>query len=413
MALLSLASCGFVCSFPCFTSAFDVEQKKESISELKKQSEALRSDLIETQKNINEESQKKEELDNQIKEVQSKIDASNNYINSLGNQILGIQDNIKEIEKEIEVKIELLKEALVCMYKAGDASTLDIVLGAKDFSDFLEKTDIVKSVGDTIGEIINTLKEKTSELESEKAKIDGIKKQQEEESIKLEQSRNEFQNLLDQSEELLAKYGSSAEQAKKQIGENEAQIRAADEEIKRYYQEQKRKEQEALRRKRNAANGQISKPVYDSSKVVNQGGFIWPVPGYSYISSDFYDTVGRRSVHGAIDIAGAGIYGAKVVASGSGTVIKVKYSNSGYGNNIVIDHGNGISTQYSHLSSIAVSEGQKVSRGQVIGQVGNTGFSTGPHLDFTVRLNGVKQNPLNYVSRPSNNKPSNNPMFAG
>ena len=154
-----------------------------------------------------------------------------------------------------------------------------------------------------------------------------------------------------------------------------------------------------MRKKQNAKNGQIAKPVQDTSKVVNQGGFIWPVPGYNHISSDFYDSVGRRAMHGAIDIAGSGIYGAKVVASGAGTVIRVQYSNKGYGNNVLIDHGNGISTQYSHLSGIAVSNGQKVSRGQVIGQVGSTGFSTGPHLDFTVRLNGVKQNPLSYVSR--------------
>ena len=137
-----------------------------------------------------------------------------------------------------------------------------------------------------------------------------------------------------------------------------------------------------------------------TAPVSNHGGFAWPVPGFSRISSGFTDCQGRSCMHGAIDIASTGgrcIYGANVVASGSGTVIKVKYSNSGYGNNIIIDHGNGISTQYSHLSSIAISQGQNVSRGQVIGQVGSTGFSTGPHLDFTFRVNGEKRNPLNYV----------------
>ena len=152
--------------------------------------------------------------------------------------------------------------------------------------------------------------------------------------------------------------------------------------------------------KRKQKNTNLGFALGTASKVVNQGGFIWPVPGFSRISSNFYDTEGRRSMHGAIDIAGSGgrsIYGANVVASGSGTVIKVTHSNAGYGNNIVVDHGNGMSTRYSHLSAIAVSNGQKVSRGQVIGQVGNTGFSTGPHLDFTFMVNGIKQNPLSYV----------------
>ena len=331
--------------------------------------------------------------------MQEKIDTSNNYINQLSNQILEIEGHITEIEKEIEQKADLLREALVMMYKAGDASTLDIVLGAKDFSDFLEKTDIVKSVSDTVKEIIDSLNEKSAELEKEKSSIDNIKKQQEEENVTLEKNRGELQTLLSESEELLSQYKNSEEKTKQQIGENEAAIKAADDEIRRYYEEQRRREQEELAR-RNSKGQKLGFALGTASRVVNQGGFIWPVPGFSRISSNFYDTEGRRSMHGAIDIAGSGgrpIYGANVVASGSGTVIKVTHSNAGYGNNIVVDHGNGMSTRYSHLSAIAVSNGQKVSRGQVIGQVGSTGFSTGPHLDFTFMVNGIKQNPLNYV----------------
>lgn len=400
--LCSLASIGITISATNFynVSSAGIESKKKAKTELQKKSEELRKNLMEAQKNISEETKNKEDIDSKIKDLQEKIDTSNNYINQLSNQIISIENHISEIEKEIEQKADLLREALVMMYKAGDASTLDIVLGAKDFSDFLEKTDIVKSVSDTVKEIIDSLNEKSAELESEKASIDNIKKQQEEENVTLEKNRGELQTLLSQSEELLSGYKSSEEKTKQQIGENEAAIKAADDEIKKYYEEQRRRKQEELEKRKNSKNQKLGFALETASPVVNQGGFTWPVPGFGRISSYFNDTEGRRSMHGAIDIAGnlgKPIYGANVVASGSGTVIKVTHSNAGYGNNIVIDHGNGMSTRYSHLSAIAVSNGQKVSRGQVIGQVGSTGFSTGPHLDFTFMVNGIKQNPLNYV----------------
>lgn len=399
--LCSVASLGIAFSATNFynVSSVNIENRKKAKTELQKKSEELRKNLMEAQKNINEETKNKEDIDTKIKDLQEKIDTSNNYINQLGNQILEIENHIAEIEKEIEQKADLLRDALVMMYKAGDASTLDIVLGAKDFSDFLEKTDIVKSVSNTVKEIIDSLNEKSAELENEKAEVDNIKKQQEEENITLQKNRGELQTLLNESEELLSQYKDSEEKTKQQIGENEAAIKAADDEIRRYYEEQRRREQEELA-KRRQKNTNLGVALGTASKVVNQGSFIWPVPGFSRISSNFYDTEGRRSMHGAIDIAGSGgrsIYGANVVASGSGTVIKVTHSNAGYGNNIVVDHGNGMSTRYSHLSAIAVSNGQKVSRGQVIGQVGSTGFSTGPHLDFTFMVNGIKQNPLSYV----------------
>ena len=111
------------------------------------------------------------------------------------------------------------------------------------------------------------------------------------------------------------------------------------------------------------------------------------------ITSNFNDTYQRSVPHGAIDIAGSNIYGAPVVASASGTV---QYAGpcGGYGNRVVINHGGGISTLYGHMSSIAVSAGQAISQGQVIGNVGSTGFSTGPHLHFEYRVDGVRKDPL-------------------
>jgi len=139
----------------------------------------------------------------------------------------------------------------------------------------------------------------------------------------------------------------------------------------------------------------VHKKVEKKDKKKVDGEWVWPVPGYHYITSGFNDGEGRSHTHGAIDIGGSGIYGATVVAANSGIVTQICTDDrgGGYGNYIVIDHDNGKSTLYAHLSSVSVSKGQKVSAGQKVGNVGNTGFSTGPHLHFEYRVDGVRANP--------------------
>ena len=108
--------------------------------------------------------------------------------------------------------------------------------------------------------------------------------------------------------------------------------------------------------------------------------------------------VGGRT-HNGLDIAGSNIYGQPIVAARAGTVIDAGWNSGGYGNYVMINHGDGFITIYGHMSSVASYTGQSVSAGQVIGYVGNTGRSTGPHLHFEVRLNGSVEDPLDFVSR--------------
>lgn len=127
----------------------------------------------------------------------------------------------------------------------------------------------------------------------------------------------------------------------------------------------------------------------------SSGSFMWPVPYTSNITSYYEYRWGR--MHWGIDISSGGIYGQGIVASDSGTVTYAGNDGSGYGNYVIVDHGNGYSTLYGHCSSLAVSNGQSVSKGQTIAYVGSTGNSTGPHLHFEVRQGTEKLNPLNYV----------------
>ena len=141
-------------------------------------------------------------------------------------------------------------------------------------------------------------------------------------------------------------------------------------------------------------------PSYDPGKVNGAtGSMMWPCPSCHTITSPFgwryHPIYQTQKYHSGVDIGAS--YGATIVAADGGTIITAG-SVSGYGNCVVINHGNGITTLYGHMSSIAVSVGQKVSKGQTIGYVGSTGNSTGPHLHWEVTVNGVRQNPLNYAT---------------
>lgn len=133
-----------------------------------------------------------------------------------------------------------------------------------------------------------------------------------------------------------------------------------------------------------------------SASSYGSGSFIWPVPYTHNITSEFGMRWGR--LHGGIDIADGGVYGQPIVAADSGTVILAGNQGDGYGNYVIIDHGNGYKTLYGHMSSVAAYTGQQVAQGEVIGYVGSTGNSTGPHLHFEIRVNDVQTDPLGYVS---------------
>ena len=140
--------------------------------------------------------------------------------------------------------------------------------------------------------------------------------------------------------------------------------------------------------------GTKKRPLY-TGPGESSGKFQWPTPSLNIITTYYEYRWG--SFHPALDISGYSAYGKSIVASDGGTVVASGWGN-GYGNRIIIDHGNGYRTLYAHCSELLVSVGTKVSKGQLIARVGSTGNSTGPHLHFEIILNGVKQNPLNYVS---------------
>ncbi len=374
----------------------DISESQNSKSMLQMKKKELNQKLQEASNEVRKEAKNKNALNNQIKIAESQIDVSNDYISKLDEEISDAEHEIERIQEDIKKKIKALKKSLYSIYVAGDTSTLDIILGAKDFEDFLDKVDIVRSVGQTIKELIDGLNRDLESVENKKKEILETRSEKEKEKESLEKSRSDLQVLYDKSEKLLSELQETEQDAKRRIDQNDAEIKAIDAQIERYYAEQRRLEEEAKRRREAGQN-----PIVPARNLVKHvGGYTWPVPGYHRITSGFTDSQGRAHVHGAIDIAGAGIYGAPIVASGSGRVIVANAGGwgGGYGHYVIIDHGNGKSTLYGHMSNVCVKTGQSVSAGQQIGNVGNTGFSTGPHLHFEYRVNGIRTNPSCIVS---------------
>ncbi len=373
-----------------------ITENQNTKAELQMRKRELSKKLQEASNEVRKEAKNKDALDKQIRLAESEIDVSNSYINELDEEISQAEADIARIQEEIKEKVKTLKKVLCAIYVAGDTSTLDIILGAKDFEDFLDKVDIVRSVGQTIKKLIDALHDDLAKVEAKKKEILDTKSEKEKEKKELESKRSDLQVLYDKSEELLSQLEESEREVKKHIDQNDAEIKAVDAQIQKYYEEQRRLEEEE-RRRREAGE----KPVVPSRpSIKHTGGYTWPVPGYHKITSGFNDSQGRSHAHGAIDIAGSGIYGSSVVAAGSGRVIIANSGGwgGGYGKYVVIDHGNGKSTLYGHMSNVNVKPGQSVSAGQQIGNVGNTGFSTGPHLHFEYRVNGVRTNPACILS---------------
>lgn len=302
-----------------------------------------------------------------IEDVKKKIEAKNNEIEIRSKELVKVQE-------EIMLQNDYLKKRLRAMYKFGKVGQIEILLKANDFMEAMTRLDRIKIIADFDKKLLQNLKDTRKKRQEAK---DLVLKEQE----KLEDLKDE---LFDEKENL--ELTLKREEVKKQHSKNTI------EDIKRrkaLYETEAKQLDELLRK-------------FISEKNYVGGVMSWPLDLHqNYITSFFgkraAPIAGASTNHGAIDV-GVRI-GEPVYASLDGTIIYASYYGS-YGNMVMIDHGGGIVTVYAHLSNILKSAGTNVKRGETLALSGNTGVSTGPHLHFEVRVNGVRVDPLDYVSIP-------------
>ena len=363
----------------------ELQQEQARLEQEKKENDAK---LAELKADQSKQQEYKNTLDAQMQNLQSQIDGLNTQINDLDASISEKNAAIAEKQENIDRDVETLKERLCAIYMMGDASTLEIILQSESVIDMAQKVELLNMITEHDTKMIQQLSADMEAIADEKAEIESQKEEVAAARTQLEAKGSELASVQAEAERVLEELNQSVESVQAEsdrIAKEKAQASAEiDQWWKDYYAQQAAQN--------NGSSGGSSGSS-GSGGYVSTGNFTWPVPGFTNISC------GYSSGHKAIDISGGGrtIYGTPIVAADSGKVVTATYHYS-YGNYVMIDHGGGYSTLYAHASSLAVSAGQTVTKGQTIAYVGSTGTSTGPHLHFEVRVNGNRQNPFNWFS---------------
>ena len=330
----------------------------------------------------------------QIQELGDKITEYENQYNDLKNQVAEMEANIavidadiNKVQAEYDRKENLLKKRMVALYKAGDATYLDVLLSSSSIVDFLSKYYMLEKIIDYDTDLMK-------ELEVEKNSIENKKQEQEKKKADLKVAKakaGQMQILMENNKMLQENYSDKLTTEEATLNEQILQYKQEQEEIER----------------------QIQAAINWSGDLAIQykgGVMIWPVGvNGTYITSPFGNRLhpiqGVYKYHSGIDIGNAG-YGAPVLAAADGIVTYAGVM-SGYGNCVMINHGSGIVTLYGHGQTIYATLGQTVKQGDVIMAVGSTGNSTGPHLHFEVRKDGVATSPIPFLKGEDNTTTDN------
>lgn len=390
------------------------KKKTSSSSSKKKSSTSLTNDTI--KKNESEISEAQEQKDllqsgiNDVKQILSGLNLQKSslrsYVTQLDSNLNEIQENLSEIELQIEEKQEEIdrtrkeleeakeeeerqyadmKKRIRFMYESRSNAYLEILFGATGIGDFLNRTEYINQILEYDQKLLERLTDQKNEviatekrLREEMEELDNLKETE-------KQNQESVETLISAKEQEIKAYDSDISNKEQLIREYEAEIAAQDATIKAL-------EQAIAAEKRRLIEENETVITYDG------GQFAFPCPEYTRISDDYgnriHPTLGVEQFHNGVDLASPS--GSPILAAYDGTVIAASYSST-MGNYIMIDHGDGLFTIYMHASSLLVSNGATVIKGEKIALVGSTGRSTGPHLHFGVRLNGSYTSPWNYL----------------
>ncbi len=348
----------------------ELKKRERELEELNQKLEAIDADIDANRTLQNQTNQKINTVQNSIKTLEGEITQLNTEID---NTEIAIDEKTKELaeaEEKIGEKNELLNERLRVMYKTGTIGYVEVLFGAEDFTDLLSRIDMIQMIVVHDQNLISFLKEQRDIVATKKLELEEIQEQ----LLALIDTKMKKQDELTVALNNLIAY-------KQDLKNDESAMI----ELEKATQNDADKITDLIKNLKLAA-------------TYVGGEMMWPVPGKYSISSYFGNRLHPISkeytMHTGIDIESP--RKTPFVAAQTGTVVFANWF-AGYGKAIIIDHGGGYTTLYGHLDVISVNVGDVVKKGEVIGQTGNTGYSTGPHLHFEVRMNGEYVDPMTYV----------------
>lgn len=349
----------------------DLQTQRDEIQN--KLSEA-NGELNEVHSSLSENLQQVEKLDEKISSSEQQLQEQESKITELKNSINEIESELNTVTEKYERQRKLFEQRLVATYEAGETQYLDILLKSKSLSDFLSSYYLITELAELDNDLISELEEKKKTIDLSKQKLENEKA----ELATIIESQTRLSRTLQNTKKI-------RESFIEKLSEEEKNLQTKIDEINTQYE---------------VVNKQILALAQQGIDTAYIGGELaWPVPGYTRITSKYamrvHPITGQYKLHTGVDIGAP--EGANFVAANDGIVTKAEY-NTAYGNMVIIDHGGGISTLYAHGSETLVQVGQTVKRGDAVLKVGSTGYSTGPHAHFEVRINGVTTDPLPYIT---------------
>lgn len=412
-------------ALPVRASAKSSSEIRQEIDEMLAQQEAIQAKQDELQPLIDQNASdtkdiiaQKDAIDQQVQVIQEKVENNNDLIQSYNDLIAEKQGELDDALDRQEKLNAQYKERLRSMEENGKLSYWSILFKASSFLDLLDQLTMIREIASRdqkmlteLSNLAQEIQDSQAQLSEDKAKLEDVKAELETSQAELDEGRRRsselLQELIAKGDELMADYAEqeSAKQAfSDQIAASEAEYNQAREEERRQQEQQNNNNNNSGSSgesggENGGENGGSDTPEPNPGNGDATSGFAWPT-ACRYITSPYGSRPspfgnGTATWHTGIDIGAS--YGDCIYAAKSGTVTIAGWSTSGYGNFVVINHGDGSSTLYGHTSSYVVSEGEYVSQGQLIAYVGDTGNVTGPHLHFNIYIDGSTVNPLAYL----------------
>jgi murein DD-endopeptidase MepM/ murein hydrolase activator NlpD len=380
------------CIFPSYATKTEMEEAKKKAFSLEEEKKD-----IETA--INELKGLENDAASYIKNLDTSLDSLNKQVNALQSQMSAKEVELKAASEDLEAAKETvsrqysnMKLRIQYMYEKGETSYIDLLLKSGDLTQLFNRAEYISSIAAYDRRMLENYKGSKEEVEQREQILLAEREELATFQAATTLKQQEVENLINKKNADLAIYQKQISDGRNSLDELNQDIADQEKHIKNMEAEIRKKEEEA----RKAA--QKTGKTYNTVAIGNIK-FIWPCPSSSRITSGFGDrdspTEGASTNHKGIDVSAS--TGSGIVAAASGTVTISTYSYSA-GNYIMIHHGGGVYTVYMHCSELLVSAGQEVSQGQVIAKVGSTGYSTGPHLHFGIRVDGSYVNPAKYVS---------------
>lgn len=393
------ATATFMAVLMCFSGSV---YGAKTTGQLKTESTNIKNKISSTQSKLNNAKNQQtnavaelQALDTKLNQVQGELDVISQDLTETTNRLNVSQQELKQAIVDRENQYDSLKKRVRVMYENGNAGYMDVILESDGFSDFLKRVEYVNKLMEYDNNLLEDYEKNETiiannvqTITKDKKNLEGLEKEQKEKKAALDKDIAAKNALVKQLNSDVSTY----EQQIKDLENQDSEV-------------QKLIKQAAAQSSKKASSGSSgSTRNYSSSAgkvyAASKGQFMYPVPaysgyrpnsGYGYRSSPIS---GRSEFHTGLDLKAT--LNTDVVASASGTVIYAG-NRGGYGKCVIIDHGGGYSTLYAHNNALLVSVGQSVQKGQVISKAGTTGYSTGVHLHFEVRMNGKHTNPYPYI----------------